>query len=307
MSTNPSPTTIELISSHILAQHAAAPSRPHPLFVLLQGPQGAGKTYLCSGLSTVLTSPPHNLRVAILSIDDLYLPHKGLVAVAKANPTNPLLQGRGQPGTHDMDLGKRLFYMIKVAREEDVTMIPVFDKSLFKGEGDRADRGFIVKGKMDVVIVEGWCTGFYPLSEEELRRRYKAYEHGEAQGLPLPKHTLQNVEEINKYLVGYAKDWWPHFSVFCQITPVEPGFIHGWRLQQEHTMKAKNGGKGMTDEQVKAFVDRYLPGYYYFSDGVERGHDIPPSGKEGPLTPWAGRGLRVVIDQERRAVRTETF
>ena len=27
--------------------------------------------------------------------------------------------------------------------------------------------------------------------------------------------------------------------------------IYKWRLQQEHAMKAQNGGKGMTDEQVK--------------------------------------------------------
>lgn len=27
--------------------------------------------------------------------------------------------------------------------------------------------------------------------------------------------------------------------------------IYKWRLQQEHEMKAKKGGQGMTDEQVK--------------------------------------------------------
>ena len=30
--------------------------------------------------------------------------------------------------------------------------------------------------------------------------------------------------------------------------------IYKWRLQQEHAMKAQNGGKGMTDEQVKKWV-----------------------------------------------------
>lgn len=27
--------------------------------------------------------------------------------------------------------------------------------------------------------------------------------------------------------------------------------IYKWRLHQEHEMKAKNGGQGMSDEQVK--------------------------------------------------------
>ena len=32
--------------------------------------------------------------------------------------------------------------------------------------------------------------------------------------------------------------------------------IYKWRLQQEHTMKASNGGRGMSDEQVTRWVDR---------------------------------------------------
>ena len=32
--------------------------------------------------------------------------------------------------------------------------------------------------------------------------------------------------------------------------------IYKWRLQQEHAMKAQNGGKGMTDDQVKKYADR---------------------------------------------------
>lgn len=31
--------------------------------------------------------------------------------------------------------------------------------------------------------------------------------------------------------------------------------IYKWRLEQEHDMKARNGGKGMTDEAVKLYVD----------------------------------------------------
>ena len=42
-----------------------------------------------------------------------------------------------------------------------------------------------------------------------------------------------------------------------QIKPVEDhpyDYIYKWRLQQEHNMKAANGGKGMTDEQVEKYV-----------------------------------------------------
>ena len=38
-----------------------------------------------------------------------------------------------------------------------------------------------------------------------------------------------------------------------QIKPVEShpyDYIYKWRLQQEHDMKSRNGGKGMSDEQA---------------------------------------------------------
>lgn len=40
----------------------------------------------------------------------------------------------------------------------------------------------------------------------------------------------------------------------AQIKPVEThpyDYIYKWRLQQEHDMKSRNGGKGMSDEQVE--------------------------------------------------------
>lgn len=49
---------------------------------------------------------------------------------------------------------------------------------------------------------------------------------------------------------------WRHSSVLNAFKIAPPketpySLIYKWRLQQEHNMKANNGGKGMTDEQVK--------------------------------------------------------
>lgn len=43
--------------------------------------------------------------------------------------------------------------------------------------------------------------------------------------------------------------------------------IYRWRLEQEHSMKAKNGGRGMSDEQVERLVlsirpSRHTKGYH---------------------------------------------
>ena len=58
----------------------------------------------------------------------------------------------------------------------------------------------------------------------------------------------------------------------------------------------------MTDEQVVAFVDRYIPGYVYFGDGVQLG-DIAT----GKRPPWNGNGLQLVIDENREVVGSSEF
>lgn len=74
----------------------------------------------------------------------------------------------------------------------------------------------------------------------------------------------------------------------------------------------------------RRFVDRYIPGYIFFGDGVTNGfvNDDETENKratmarngllrdvdsEVPNTPWAGNGLRVVLDGQRDLVNTESF
>lgn len=220
------PPKVKHMSDHVLHQlalhrKAQSGSSTAPLFVAVQGPQGSGKTYLTTRLHEVLTSKPHLLSVVVLSIDDLYLPHDQLVAVAKAYPENRLLQGRGQPGTHDVDLGTdslaRLKRINEDAHREDVVHIPRFDKSLFGGEGDRVE-GTSVRGPVDVVVLEGWCVGFYPSSKEEIDRRFD---------LPVPGlsedffHTRgfrkEDVLDINERLKDLSS-WWSYFDSLIQVS-----------------------------------------------------------------------------------------
>jgi len=150
--------------------------------------------------------------------------------------------------------------------------IPFFDKSLFNGEGDRVSRGETVEGPVDVVILEGWCVGFFPMNKELIEERWKE---------PVPTlevdtfdmKTFVSVDDIlavNERLTQYV-EWWKALDAFIQVdtsllthcchvshslkirgpTSAQLSIIYKWRLQQEHNMKAKNGGKGMTDDQVK--------------------------------------------------------
>ncbi|THH33038.1 hypothetical protein EUX98_g1142 [Antrodiella citrinella] len=309
------PATLQHICSHVLnhlARHRqASAARPlHPLFVGVQGPQGSGKSYLSNRLKQVLSAPPHSLSVVVLSIDDLYLPHHGLEALARAHPQNALLKGRGQPGTHDVELGTKILHQLQHINEENSTevQLPIFEKSLHDGEGDRLQETVAVRGPVDIVVMEGWCLGFHPSTRSEIDRRWdepvKGLDHDFLQSRGFRK---EDVIDVNERLKAYLP-WWDFFDVFVQVKPAETHpyvHIYKWRLQQEHNMKASNGGKGMSDAQVAAFIDRYIPGYVFFGDGVTNGMLLDDGSRKTP--PWVANGLQIQIDENRDVVETRIF
>ncbi|OSD00235.1 P-loop containing nucleoside triphosphate hydrolase protein [Trametes coccinea BRFM310] len=300
---------LEAHRARLKAEHGYQRPIP-PLIVGVQGPQGSGKTYLTSILRDVLQSAPHNLAVAVFSLDDLYLPHEGLVNLAASYPDNALLRGRGQPGTHDVPLGTEVLNKLKRINDAPGTEVelPSFDKSAFDGEGDRALHGPIVCSPVDVVLFEGWCVGFYPVSKEEVERRYAQPVKGLGGGFFQRKgYRLENVLDVNERLRSYVS-WWDSFDAFIQIKPPDEHpytYIYQWRLQQEHNMKARNGGKGMSDDQVEKFVDRYIPGYVFFGGGVLEGYEQTPGKRR--LPPWSGHGLQIEIGRSREVVRVGKF
>lgn len=223
---------------------------PPPLFVAMQGPQGSGKTTVSRSLMEYLKAS--GLTVGILSTDDLYHTHENLRRVADENPANPLLSGRGQPGTHDVELGTQILDQIYTINSSSAGSIklPVFDKSLFNGEGDRApysDASPAVTPPLDVFILEGWSMGFSPITPEEVEQKQKS----SPPESPLRNYSLESLQQINRNLEAYTQ-WYSRFGVFLQIRPTDINNVYIWRTQQEHAMKAANGGHGMSDDGVKA-------------------------------------------------------
>ena len=102
---------VDVFGQHVVQQlqsfraHFSGGASVPPLFVAMQGPLGSGKTTVTRALIQYLNSS--GLNVGILSTDDLYHTHENLIRVARENPTNPLLSGRGQPGTADDPLPRR--------------------------------------------------------------------------------------------------------------------------------------------------------------------------------------------------------
>ncbi|GAC96127.1 hypothetical protein PHSY_003707 [Pseudozyma hubeiensis SY62] len=289
---------VDVFGQHVVQQLKSLRSRfdsknaTPPLFVAMQGPQGSGKTTVTRSLVQHLRSS--GLTVGVLSTDDLYHTHQNLRRVAAENPTNPLLSGRGQPGTHDVELGKQILDQVHAINEEsaigqkEVVRMPVFDKSLFDGEGDRvptSEGSPTLNAPLDVFILEGWSMGFSSIPPSQVEAKQET-SHPES---PLRRYTLDALQQVNRNLEAYAA-WYTHFSVFLQIKPTNLDNVYIWRTQQEHAMKASNGGIGMSDEGVKAFVDRYMPGYHLFLDTIQQNDQ------------WKGRSKTITIDLDRTIV-----
>lgn len=222
----------------------------------------------------------------------MYKTHDGLKSVAQQHPDNALLAGRGPPGTHDIALAVETIKKVNSINDSPGSTVdlPVFDKSLCGGEGDRSADKVLITGPLHVFILEGWSMGFKPLSESDLKQAYGQPKPASpsTSKIYFPNHPLSSLLTLNSYLADFASSIYPSFTTFIQIEPESFDYVFDWRLEQEHWMKAKNGGKGMSDEQVQKFVERYMPGYELWKDGIW-----------SQEAPWIGQGLRLKFGENR--------
>ncbi|RMZ76634.1 hypothetical protein DV738_g4841, partial [Chaetothyriales sp. CBS 135597] len=280
---------IPFILAHLPDPETHTPNN-RPFFIGLNGVQGVGKTVLTSTLKSTLASPPFSTPTLVFSLDDLYLTHAEQVSLAAANPNNPLLQHRGQPGTHDIPLLLSIFEDLWHNRP---TRIPVYDKSRFSGQGDRAPESEWQSVNTDpahpvrVVLFEGWCVGFQPLTADQLATAHAAaVRDATTQKQPqsyqgqLGYHSLASLTAINDALAQYRQIW-SYFDIFIHLDAADPLSVYQWRLEQEATTRRVTGRAGMSDEQVKKFVDGYYPSYELYTRALRKGLFLQESAAVG--------------------------
>ncbi|OAL48537.1 P-loop containing nucleoside triphosphate hydrolase protein [Pyrenochaeta sp. DS3sAY3a] len=267
-----------------------------PIILGITGLQGSGKSTWASKIVEILSSE-NDLHTITISLDDLYKTHDGLLAQRDSDSSNKLYRTRGQPGTHDEQLGSKFFADLKAYRGEGSLKIPSFDKSRFNGEGDRVPESDwpTITRKPDVVVFEGWCVGFQPLPDAAIEEKYDLAHDGKLPVNTPAQHQLAHLLEVNANLRRYCDAFMgpQHFDFFIHIDTDDLRNVYAWRLQQEHKMlEAK--GSGMSDDQVRAFVDGYMPSYEVYLEKLREG-----------LFEEKGRMLRVVLDRERRVEKVE--
>eukprot|EP00439_Symbiodinium_sp_Y106_P068475 s3587_g11.t1 len=131
----------------------------------LSAPQGCGKTTMVTLLEELFRLD--GLSCESLSIDDFYLPASWQEAVSELHSENPLMQTRGNAGTHDVQLGTRTLKALRSRNTE--VFLPRYDKSADSGRGDQVPQAMWKPAKTpcDVLLLEGWMLGFKPTSDRE--------------------------------------------------------------------------------------------------------------------------------------------
>jgi D-glycerate 3-kinase len=262
-----------------------------PVVIGITGLQGSGKSTWASLIVRLLSSE-HNLRTITLSLDDFYKKHEDLVARREQDPENKLYRTRGQPGTHDEQLAADFFSTLNEYSGDGELRLPSFDKSRFNGEGDRApyEEWPRISAQPDVVVFEGWCVGFQPLSQAQIEEKYKLAVAGQLPVNTPASHKLEHLLEVNASLQRYSDAFMGprHFDFLIHIDTDDLRNVYTWRLEQEHKLIAAKG-TGMKDEGVRAFIDSYMPGYELYLDRLRGGFFATETGKQ----------VRVVLDRER--------
>ena len=194
---------------------------------------GTGKTTLGKWLENI--SEKLNFKICVISIDDFYLPSKEMELAIKDNPWNV---SRGFPGSHSVDLMKEK--LLKWKNDGKLT-VPVFDKSLRNGLGDRSHWR---REEPDLLIIEGWFLGVKPLSSYSSNK--------EIISPVLSSNETIYRKNIQSNLKHYL-DIWDLIDQTWQLKPLKFEYMNEWKSNQEKSMDLERGSS-LRDNKLKDFL-----------------------------------------------------
>ena len=194
---------------------------------------GTGKTTLGKWLEAI--SLKLNFKIAVISIDDFYLPSNEMKLAIKNNPWNV---SRGFPGSHSVKLMHEKLLNWKINGELNV---PVFDKSLRNGLGDRSHWRL---DNPDLLILEGWFLGIEPLSIDDDEQLNKLINMN-----PDESRYRYNIQKnLHTYL-----EVWNLLDNIWHLKPLKIEYMNIWKTNQEKEMFLQKGN-ALIDEKLSNFL-----------------------------------------------------
>ena len=207
--------------------------------LMIVGPQGSGKSTLSQLIKSVLPKI-YGRKVVVLGLDDFYLRKNERLKLAKN--VHPLLEVRGVPGTHDLQL------LQDTIKKLELKKFPVHLPSFDKLKDDRK-KNYKKIHEADLIIFEGWCVGAKPISQSYLKENINSLETNQD-----PKRIWRNY-----YNSSLGKDYQKIFNkfkdrIFFQVPSLH--YVYKWRLKQEERLIQKKITKS-SRIKIKNFIQYF--------------------------------------------------
>ena len=216
------------------------------LFLGLSGAQGSGKTTI-SKILKIIIKKLFKRKIQIISIDNFYKTLQERKEMS--SKIHNLLRTRGVPGTHDINLLKKnLFNLNK--KNFKIFRSPRFDKSI----DDRVKKKYwdIIKNKPEIIILEGWCVGAKPQSQNKIKKTVNNLEKNEDKNFIWRKYANEKLKKEYKSLFSIIDNF-----IFIKIPNYR--MVFKWRFIQEKKLRKKSHSnkKIMNSKEIKRFIMFY--------------------------------------------------
>lgn len=176
-----------------------------------------------------------DLNIAVISIDDFYLPFQDRKKIIKENPWGV---SRGFPGTHSTEL---MLEKVLQWKASGMLNVPIFDKSLQNGLGDRSHW---IKDEPDLIILEGWFLCVEP------QALYKSEDNSFSPALRSSEISYRS--QIQQNLRSYTEIWKLIDKVW-HLKPREFEHMEKWKIQQENEL-LRMKGSALADQKLFDFL-----------------------------------------------------
>ena len=225
------------------------------LLVGVSGCQGSGKSTATALLAALLKA--EGIRTATVSLDDFYFGRAQRSALAAQY--HPLFCTRGVPGTHDIALANATIEALNGRAPQPGAPVPLprFDKA--SDEPRPRELWPLVEPAeaggpcVDAIILEGWCVGAAPQSEDKLAS---------------PCNALEEQEDPDGLWRGHANACLKHSyqPLFTRLDTLiylaAPNFacVERWRNRQEERLRQTRAGAGdalMDAAGIHRFVQHF--------------------------------------------------